>query len=194
MPDPEVVEIPKDLDAKIVTHIGTQAVEKFKSGLPKPPEQYTIKLPDKSLLPKDVLERTSAKAREMGLTTDAHAQGLLDFVHTEAGGLIARTVEEHKTQVKAWEDEALKAADIGGGKPEVLQAHVARVKRLAEKFFPENARKLMDEHGIGSHPDFIRGLSRLADLAKEDMIEVGDSSGRKKGSAADRIYGGKKKD
>lgn len=187
------VEIPKDLDAKVIAHIESQGVEKFKGTLPKVPEKYNVKLPNNSILPETVLERTSAKAREMGLTSDAHAQGLLEFLQAEADGLLAQTAEQFKTQVKEWEKAALDAPDLGNGKPENLSAHVSRVKRLTEKFFPPAARKLLDEHGLGSHPDFIRGLSKIADLAKEDLIEVGDSRVNRKGSAADRLYGGKEK-
>lgn len=182
------VEIPKDLDPKVIDHIKNTAVEEFKGKLPKPPEKYTVKLPDTSMLPKEVLERTTAKARELGLTTDAHAQAIIDLLDSEVQSFVKSTTAEHSNVVRNWEEQALKAPDLGNGRPEVLQAHVARVKRVLNKYFPESARKLLDEHGIGSNPDFIRGLSKIADAAKEDAIEVGNNAGGRKGSAATRIY------
>lgn len=182
------VEIPKDLDPKVIAHLEAQGAEKFKGTLPKVPEKYNVKFPDKAALPKDVLERTTAKARELGLTKDEHAQQLLDFVLGEAQSIEDGAVKTHGDRLKQWEQEALDAADIGKGNPAHLSAVSARVGRLLQKFFPEKARALITEYGIGSNPDFIRGLSKIADLAKEDMIEGGDPGKGRTGTPASRIY------
>lgn len=188
-PAPAAIEIPKDLDQKVVEHIRSTAVEEYKkTSAPKVPEKYTIKLPDDAVIPKGVLDKVAAKSRELGLTKDEHAQAIIDLINEEASGIVNRTLTEHSNQVKNWEEEALKAPDLGNGKPEHLQAHVARVKRLLGKFFPAGAVKLIDLHGIGSHPDFLRGLSKLADAANEDKIELGSIGGGRSGSAASRIY------
>lgn len=177
--------------------IASEAVEKFKTGLPKVPEKYDLKLPDKSTLPAEILERTAATARKLGLTSNETAQQLVDFANGEVDTLIKQTVADYspggvryKEQVTSWESEALKAPDLGGGKPEVLQAKVARVNAVVKHFFPEAARKLLDDFGIGSNPEVLRGLLKIADLAKEDGIIVGDSAqSKEKKSLADRVYG-----
>jgi hypothetical protein len=181
------IEIPKDWDQKIITHIETLAVDKFKGTLPKPPEKYNMKIPEKSMLSVDVLEKTATIARELGLSKDAQAQRLVDFLHGETEVLTTVAKKEFDDQVKQWEGLVLSAPDLGNGNPKMMSAIVARVSKLTQKFFPEGARKMMDEHGLGSHPDFIRGLSRIADLAKEDVIEMGSISGVKK-SHAESIY------
>jgi hypothetical protein len=48
---------------------------------------------------------------------------------------------------------------------------------------------LIDDFGLGNNPDFLRGLTKLGVLMKEDDFIVGDSSGKRTGSAASRIYG-----
>lgn len=185
-------EIPKDLDTKVIDLIGRQAVERYQQGLPKVPETYKIKLPEKTVLPEAVLPNATALARKLGVVDDARAQELLDFVNSQVSALGESAVAQHKETVQKWEDIALNAPDLGRGDPKVFQAHVARVKKVLHKFFPEQARKLLDEHGIGSHPDFIRGLSKIADQAKEDVLEIGAPAGGSR-SRAERIYPSKEK-
>jgi hypothetical protein len=178
-----------DVPVEKKTAIETAAIEAFKAKLPKVPEKYTIQLPKDSHLDEKALERTAAIARQLGLTEDAKAQEIANFAAAEVADMIRRTAESQTTRARAWEEEALKASDIGAGSPEKLQAHLARTKKLLEKFFPEGARKLIDDFGLGNNPDFLRGLTKLGVLMKEDDFIVGDSSGKRTGSAASRIYG-----
>jgi hypothetical protein len=168
--------------------ISTKAVEAFKATLPKPPEKYNIQLPKDSHLHETSLERTAAIARKLGLPKDELAQELLGLAQTEVAEFVNRTAEQHKQQAQKWYDDALKDAQLGNGKPEQLQAHLARTKMFLEKHFPEGARKLIDEFGLGNHPDFLRGIAKLALAAKEDGWEGGDSSGKDGRSRAERLY------
>lgn len=191
-PAPPVVEVPKDLDPKVIAHIETQAVDKYKNGLPKVPEKYDgLKLPAKTMLGETSFERTAATARKLGLTNNEAAQALIDFAHGEVTNVTEALADQHKKQVEEWEQLALNSADLGGGKPENFQAHVARVNRVVKKFFPDSIQRFLDEHGLGSHPDFLRGMSKLADLAKEDKLELGAPGGGEQKSHAERIYGKK---
>jgi hypothetical protein len=176
-----------DIPQEKVLEIGQKAVETYKAGLPKVPEKYDIKVPDKSLLPANAHERAAAIARTLNLTDNAHAQSIIDFANSELSSMATTTAKEHEEQVKKWGEEALKAPDLGNGKPDQLQAISARVTRLSKKYFPEAALKLLADTGLGNHPDFIRGFSKLADQAKEDLLETGSSEGGKK-SIAERIY------
>lgn len=194
------IEIPKDLDPKVVEHIGTQAVDKFKGTLPKPLEKYELKLPDKAVLPADALERTAAIARKLGLSSNEHAQQLIDFTNGESKALIDATLAGYRpggaafeAQQNEWKRQALEASDIGGGKPEVLQSKVALVTNFVKKYFPEAAQKLINEHGLGSNPDFFRAILKLGELAKEDGFVTGNSGGGSKKSMAEKIYGDDKK-
>jgi hypothetical protein len=59
---------------------------------PTVPDKYDLKLPDKSTVDKAVVERTAAKARELGLSQE-HAQKTLDFVHQEIDAAAKAAVE-----------------------------------------------------------------------------------------------------
>lgn len=181
---------------KVMEHIGTQAVTKFKDTLPKVPEKYDVKLPDKSILPPTTLERATAIARKFGLHSNEMAQELIGFTNGEVQQVVDKIIADHKPGGAAFEAQATKhkaAAladkDLGSGKPEVLQAKVARATAFTKKHFGEDVVSMINEHGIGNHPEFLKAIVKLADLAKEDGVETGDGAGKDKLSVAERIYG-----
>lgn len=189
------VVVPPDLDTKVVEHIGTQAVEKFKATLPKAPDKYEVKLPEKATLTADVLEPVSTLARKMNLSNE-NAQELLAFSDGVAKSLRDKITadfspggaefQKMKTQ---WEAESLAHPELGGGRPEVFSANIARINKLVEKVFPPETKKLLDDFGLGSNPAFLRGMAKIGLLMKEDDFIQGDSSkGTGKKSLAERIY------
>lgn len=189
------VVIPPDLDPKVQEHIGAQAVEKFKSTLPKAPEKYDVKLPEKATLTADVLEPVSTLARKMNLSNE-NAQELLAFSDGVAKSLRDKITSDYapggaefQKMKSQWEAEALAHPDLGGGKPEVFTANLARINRLVDKVFPPETKKLLDDFGLGSNPHFLRGMAKIGQLMKEDDFIQGDSSkGTGKKSLAERIY------
>lgn len=190
------VEIPADLDKKVVEAIENRGIERFKGTLPKVPDKFELKLPDKAVISDKALERTAAIARELGLTSNEHAAKVLGFANESAQSVLDQLVADHKpggaahkAMLEKYADEALKAPDLGDGKPEVLQAKVARATKFVQKYFPKSVQDLLTENGMGSHPDFFRAVLKMADAAKEDGAEGGDPANKGKKSAADTIYG-----
>lgn len=169
-----------------------------KAAVPKPPEKYEgLAVPKESNLPASLLERTTAVARELGLSDVKQAQRIVDFTAQESKALLTSVMDSFKpggsafqAQQDEWKKVALDAQDIGGGKPEVLQAKVAMVTNFVKKYFPESVQKMINEYGIGGNPDFLRGMIKLGTLAKEDGFISGSPAGGEKKSAAERIYGG----
>lgn len=179
----------------VFTKIGDGAVTAFKGTLPKPPEKYELKLPEGSLLPATVLERIPTAAREMGITSNEHAQRLIDLMDGESKELAQRIAADYspgggvfERQRTQFTEAALKAPDLGNGSPEVLQAKVARVTALATKYFPDDIRKLINDTSVGNHPGFFRAMLKIADLMREDNFVAG-AVGVPRKSSAERIYG-----
>lgn len=175
--------------------IGGSAVDGFKAALPKAPDKYDVKLPAGSMLPAEVLEKVTPAARELGLISNEQVQRLIDLMDGEAKGLAQRIAADYspgggvyETQRKQHEAAVLAAPDLGNGSPEVLQAKVARVTSFTNKYFPDDVRKLINDTGVGSHPNFFRAMIKLADLMKEDGY-VGGTVAKTVKSAAERIYG-----
>lgn len=161
---------------------------------PKVPEKFAVKLPEKATLSAEVLDRTTTAARELGLTSDEQAQRLVDFTNGEAQAVAERIAKDYspggsifESQRQKYTEEALKASDIGEGKPEVLQARVALATTFTNKYFPEAVRKAINDTGIGNHPDFLRAILKIGEALKEDGFVTGAAS-RPKKTTAQRIY------
>lgn len=188
---------PVILTDDIKKKISEDAVTAFKQSL-KAPEKYEgLKTAENSLLPAGVLDRATAHARKVGYLSNEHAQGLLEFAEGEVKQAIEKTIADFspggaqfEKQKKDWETASLNAADIGGGDPAKLQAHVARVNTVVQKYFPEDVRKLFNDLGIGSHPGFFRAIAKLAEAAKEEGFVTGAPPSRGPKTAAERLYGG----
>lgn len=192
-PDPKAAD-PAAAPPAIPDDVRTKVIEEYKATLPKAPDKYDVKLPDGSTLPATVLETVSTTARALGLSNE-NAQRLADLVNSEATAVAKRLQQDYspggkvfESQRQTWQDAALKASDIGNGSPEVLQAHVARVTTLVQKYFPDDVRTLINDTGIGSHPGFFRGMAKLAEALKEDGWVKGPAFSGTRKSLAQRLY------
>jgi hypothetical protein len=148
---------------------------------PVVPEKYDLKLPDGSTLAADQVEKIASFAKERGLSND-QAQALVQREHeakvsfdeaNKPGGA------DWTKRVSDWEKTALADKEIGGSE-EALKANVEHGRRVLQKYFPESISKFLNESGFGSHPDIIRGFSKLGKMMADDRLVIpGASAGNK---------------
>lgn len=159
----------------------SDAVEAAK---PKAPEKYeNLKLPDKVNVDPQLIERTAATARALGLPQEA-AQKALDFIASEAArerdaALAAYSPPSEqnpeggakwKEQDTAWKQAALVDKDLGNGKPEQLQQSVDLAKKVLAKFGDEESIRFIDS-ALGSSPAVLRVLVRVGRaMGEKDLV------------------------
>lgn len=141
---------------------------------PVVPDKYDLKVPEGVTLPADVLERTTATAKALGLTTNEQAQALLDHTSAVVAQHHETLIGEHVTRVAGWVDE-LKADKEYGGHAFVKTAEAAH--RAFLKFGSPALKEALDASGYGNHPEFVRMMSRIGRALGEDKIESGNSGG-----------------
>ena len=162
---------------------------------PKGLEKYDIKLPDKSILKPDILERTAATARELGLPDNASAQKVVDLINETVASHVQSMTEavqpggeEWTKNVNEWEAAALADKEIGGTQ-EALQATAKRAQRVLKTFFPASVAQMLHNTGFGSHPDVLRAFVKIAKVIGEDKLVVIDApADTKKPSVEDKFY------
>jgi hypothetical protein len=171
----------------------TEFTKKF---VPAAPDKYTLKLPEKSVLDATVTERTTAIARELGLSTDDGAQKVLDFTNQEVAKALEATVAAHQPggaewtkQADAWKAAAFADPDLGDGKQAVFDATVAKAKAVLEKFAPPGMIEFLHNTGYGSNPDVLRFLSKIAKASGDGSLITGSGGSKSQKTAADTIYG-----
>lgn len=135
------------------------------------PEKYELKLPDGSSLDQSQVEKIASFAKERGLSND-QAQAILERDHQAA----VQFAESNKPggtdwnkRVSEWESAALADKEIGGSK-EALTQNAELGRRVLTKFFPETISKFLVDSGFGSHPDVIRGFSKLGKMMADDQL------------------------
>lgn len=150
--------------------------------VPAVPEKYDLKLPEGSKVDAAIVERTAAKARELGLSNEA-GQKLLDSTvqeetaRAEAYGALVDSWKPGGTAFverdKAWRAEALADPDIGGT-PEKLAISIEKGQQALTRFGPE-LKTLLHETGEGSHPAVIKFLAAIGNAMSEATPVFGNS-------------------
>lgn len=147
------------------------AADKAATDAPVIPEAYELTLPEGMALDADLLGEVTPVFKEIGLTNEA-ANKLMPF----AAKLLEKSRTPFETQMleaisaqrKAWLDEAKSAEDIGGPKWDATLGVAA--KGLDAMGFKAGTqfRALLNDSGLGNHPDMIRAFAKLGELAGEE--------------------------
>lgn len=151
------------------------------------PEKYEFKAPEGKEYDSAVLESFSAAAKEANLTQDA-AQKLLEKV---APSLASRQQEQVEAIRNGWLESSKTDKEFGGEK---LQENLGVAQKALESFGTPELRKLLDDTGMGNHPDVIRFMFRAGKAISEDTFVSGSPSNKGNLNPADILYPTTKKE
>lgn len=163
---------------------------------PTVPETYKLSLPEGSPLDPAALERVTALAKSLKVTSDESAQAIAEAIHQEVATHQQAQLEANtkggaiwKARVAEMEKQALSDPDIGGT-PEKLMQAVQHSRQVLDRFGDASVRDFLEESGLGSSPALIKMLTRIHRAMGEDTFvtaSVAPKSAPK--SLAERIYG-----
>jgi len=166
-----------------------------------PPENYELKGPNGTELPKDFVERTTAIARASGLT-QKQAEAVVPFIQQEVAARMQQVADDNKpgegsawkARDAEWRKQALAAPDVNGSQEKLLaKAETGRrVLTHLRTVDPTTAEleKFLDETGFGSHPAVVNFMATVGKLMKEaDFIPPPAPPGNKDGKRVeDRLF------
>ena len=136
------------------------------------PEKYEFKAPEGAAPFDDsVIEQFSEVARELNLTQDA-AQKVLDKM---GPAIQTRQVEAIQAARTQWAESAKADKEFGGEK---LEENLAVAKKALDQFGSPELRALLNESGLGNHPEMIRVLYRAGKAISEDGFVGAGRGGR----------------
>lgn len=130
------------------------------------PEQYEFQAPEGHEFDPDVIGQFADVARELNLTQDA-AQKVLDKM---APAIASRQAEQVQAVRQQWADEARADREFGGDK---LDENLAFAKKAMDGFATPELRTLLNESGLGNHPEVIRVFVRVGKAISEDSFVAG---------------------
>jgi hypothetical protein len=148
-------------------------------------QAYELKVPEGANLDASYLEHTKALAKELGLSQEA-AQKLVE----RDAGLMSSASERNMAQVREkteqWAKDAEADKEIGGGN---FQSSVTDAKTALDKFGTPEFKNLLNQSGVGNHPELIRLLSRVGKAMREDkMVTTSSQPARAQKSFAEAFY------
>lgn len=146
---------------------------------------FELKLPEGSNLDASYLEQTKALAKELGLSQEA-AQKLVE----RDSGLMSSAHERNMAKVREnteqWARDAQADKEIGGNN---FQSSVTDAKTALDKFGTPEFKNLLNQSGVGNHPELIRLLSRVGKAMREDkMVTTSSQPARAQKSFAEAFY------
>jgi hypothetical protein len=150
------------------------------------PEKYEdFKIPEGVVVDTEVKESIKTVAKELNLSQE-QAQKLADLAAERSKVMGAKQAEVLQKARTDWGEAAKTDKEFGGDK---LTENLSVAKKGLDTFGTPELRKVLNESGLGNHPEFIRFFYRAGKAISEDRF-IPSGSGAPKGSrdAAKNLY------
>jgi hypothetical protein len=133
------------------------------------PDKYEFKPVEGRTLDSETMSTFAEVAKELGLTQDS-AQKILDRMAPQMAQRQQAQIEAIRTE---WVEASKTDAEFGGDK---IAENLAVAKKALDQFGTPELRALLNESGLGNHPEIIRLMYRAGKSISEDTY-VGRSAG-----------------
>lgn len=136
------------------------------------PETYEFKAPEGRVFDSEVIAEYSKVAKELNLSQEA-AQRVLDAVGPKLAERQAAQIEAVRN---GWADNSKADKEFGGDK---LTENLGVAKKALDQFGTAELRSLLNESGLGNHPEVIRFMYRAGKAISEDQLVIGTKGSAK---------------
>ena len=144
------------------------------------PEYTDFTLPEGMNFDKETLAKAKTTFTELGLSQEA-AQKLVTIQAEYAKANNAAILESFNKQVAGWKDESVKMFGNDFDKEFGLAA------KAVERFGTPALREILNETGIGNHPEWVKFCNKIGKTVSEDNPPNGIKAGEAR-SDADVLY------
>ncbi|WP_395119639.1 hypothetical protein ACFCQI_01615 [Rhodanobacter sp. FW102-FHT14D06] len=148
------------------------------------PEKYELAAPDGFELEPETTTAFEGVARELNLTND-QANKLIPLGAQLAQKIQAKQTEAHQQQVAQWAEDTKADKEIGGDK---FDASLAVALKARDRFATAELKTLMDQTGLGNHPEIVRLFHRIGTAISDDTFVQAPSAGGSQKSAASVLF------
>lgn len=145
------------------------------------PEKYKLAPPEGFELEPETTAAFEGVARELNLTND-QANKLVPLGAQLVAKVQAQQAEVHQQQVTKWADEAKADKEYGGEK---FDASLAVALKARDRFATPELKTLMDQTGLGNHPEMVRLFHRIGTaIADDSFVQAPAADGAQKSAAS----------
>lgn len=136
------------------------------SGSQTPPDTYAdFTMPEGVELDSELLSEATPLFKEMGLNQE-QAQKLIDLQAKSVQASSASQVGAYNQLMSEWQDQARNDKEFGGDK---FDENIGVARSALEKFGTPELKQVMEEYGIGNHPEVIRFMVNVGKMTMEDV-------------------------
>lgn len=174
---------PEELE-KAFKEAGGKAPEAAKKPEGAPEKYEAFKMPEGVTLDEELVGELGKAAKELNLSQE-QAQKVADLGAKQAAKLkttLEATIAKARTE---WADAARADKEIGGDK---FNENLGFAKKAMDQFATPEMRAILNQSGLGNHPEMIRCFHRVGKAMAEDKFVSGAAPGADK-DIADRLYG-----
>jgi len=131
-----------------------------------PPDTYAdFVMPEGVELDSALLTEAAPLFKELGLTQD-QAQKLVDFQAAQAKASSESSVDAFNQLMNDWQTQSKNDKEFGGDN---FEESVGIARQAIDKFGTPELKQLLEEHGVGNHPEVIRFMVKVGKLTAEDV-------------------------
>ena len=146
-----------------------------------PPDTYAdYVLPEGMELDASMVSEANPLFKELGLNQD-QAQKLVSFYAEQAQAGSQKQVDTFNQLTSDWLSQAKTDSEFGGDN---FDENVKIAQSAIGKYGTPELKQLLDDYGVGNHPEIIRFMVKVGSTLKED---VPGSAGKASSKATDRV-------
>jgi len=142
-------------------------------------------LPEGMELDGTLLEEATPMFKELGLTQE-QAQKLVDFQAKQVQAREQAQGDAFNQLMDDWKKQSLGDKEFGGDK---FEQSIGVARSALDKFGTPELKTLLEEHGVGNHPEVIRFMVKVGQLTREDNPGAGAQAPSEKRDRASILYG-----
>lgn len=155
------------------------------------PEKYDLKLPENSLLTPEAVEKISLYAKEKGLSQE-EAQALVERENSAVSSYAERQKQEYAEHAATWVETIKADKEIGG---EQFNKSIEMAKRVVDKYADPEFKRVLNETGLGNHPELVRTFARIGrQMSEASFVKSSTHTSGTQKSHAERLYGSQSKE
>lgn len=131
-----------------------------------PPDTYAdFAMPEGVEVDSALMTEAAPLFKELGLTQD-QAQKLVDFQAKQVQASSESQDNAFTQLMNDWQDQSKNDKEFGGDK---FEESVGIARTAVDKFGTPELKQLLEEHGVGNHPEVIRFMVKVGKLTAEDV-------------------------
>lgn len=135
-------------------------------GSDTPPDTYAdFVMPEGMQLDETALAEATPLFKELGLTQE-QSQKVVDLYAKQAQAGSQKQVDDFNQLMNDWREQSKTDKEFGGDK---FDESLKTATLAIDKYGTSGLKQLLEEHGVGNHPEVVRFMVRVGQTIKEDV-------------------------